>query len=113
MTDETNTPQEELKMTPEANEAATGEEQMPLPEVRVEDVLGYAVGLLSDTAWIKLGIRANPVNGETNFDGAQAKLAIDALAALIPLLDGRIDAHVLRDLRNQLSSLQMNYVQRA
>lgn len=114
MTDDAKMPTDEPttdEMTAQA-EGGSGEETMPMPEVRVEDLLGYTIGLFSDLAWIKLGIRANPATGDTTFDSAQAKLAIDALAALVPLLEGRFDAYVVRDLRNQLASLQMNFVQR-
>ncbi len=82
------------------------------PEMRAEDVLRFAVGLFSDIAWINLGIRANPATGETTPDFAQAKLAIDSIAALVPVVEGRLDPHEARDLRNLLSSLQLNYVQR-
>ena len=52
-------------------------------------------------------------SGETKTDLAQARLAIDVLAALVQLTEGRFDPHEVRDLHNLLSSLQLNYVQRA
>ena len=94
--------------TPEMDEA--GQQQMP--EMRTEDVLRYSISLFNELAWVKMGIRANPGNGETTADLAQAKLAIDAIAALAQLTEGRFEAHEVRDIKNLVSSLQMNFVQR-
>jgi len=90
----------------------TVEEQPTMPEMRTEDALRFALGLFADLAWIQLGIRANPSGGEAKTDLVQAKLAIDSLSALVPLTEGRFDPHEVRDLKNLLSSLQMNFVQR-
>jgi hypothetical protein len=87
------------------------DEQAPMPEMRTEDALRFAIGIFNDLAWIKLGIHANP-GGETVTDLPQAQLAIDAIAALVPLSEGRFEANEVRDLKNLLSTLQMNYVQR-
>ena len=89
----------------------TDETRESLPEMRTEDALRFVMGMFNDLAWVKLGIRAAP-SGQTTTDLPQAQLAIDALAALLPLSEGRFEAHEVRDLKNQLSSLQMNYVQR-
>jgi hypothetical protein len=106
---------DEPMMTPEdaTQETQQGEGASAAPEMRAEDAVRFAIGLFADLAWINLGIRANPASGDTKTDLPEAKLAIDALAALIPLLEGRMEAHEMRDLRNLLSSLQLNFVQRA
>jgi hypothetical protein len=101
MSDETTTTQD-----------AQAEEQTAMPDVRVEDVLHFAMNLFNEQAWVKLGIRASQSGGEAKMDLPQAKLAIDALAALVPLTEGRFDPHEVRDLKNLLAGLQMNYVQR-
>lgn len=90
----------------------TGESSGPPPEMRTEDAMRFALGLFADLAWIQLGIRANPANGETKADLAQARLSIDVLAALTQLAEGRFDPHEVRDFKNLVSSLQLNYVQR-
>lgn len=99
MTDEQVTPHEE-------------QAQEPMPEMRAEDALRFAIGIFNDLAWIELGIRQNPATGEAKTDLVQAKLAIDALNALIPLTEGKYAPNEVRDLKNLLSSLQLNYVQR-
>lgn len=88
------------------------DETAPPPQMRVEDAVLFAASLLSDLAWIHLGIRANPATGETQTDFAQARLAIDALNALVPVMEGRLDPASLRDMRNLVASLQLNFVQR-
>lgn len=105
MTDDFTTQPEE-----EMTEEIGGQEAMPEP--RVEDILQFAISIFTEQAWFKMGIRANPASGETKADLPQAQLAIDAIAALIPLTEGRFDPHVVRDLKNMLASLQMNFVQR-
>lgn len=94
------------------NGTQTDEQQAPMPDVRVDDILRFSINLFNEQAWIQLGIRANPATGETTADLEQAKLAIDALTALIQLTEGRFDAHEVRDLKNLLAGLQMNFVQR-
>lgn len=78
-----------------------------------QSALGFAVSVFAEQGWIHLGIHTNPATGETEANLPQAKLAIDALAALIPLLEGQASPNEARDLRNLLSSLQLNYVQRS
>jgi len=92
-------------------EETSTEDQTPMPEMRTEDALRFAIGLFTDLAWVQLGIRANQ-GGETVIDLQQAKLAIDAIAVLVVLTEGRFEAHEVRDLKNLLTSLQMNFVQR-
>lgn len=88
------------------------EPQGAAPEMTTESAIRFALGLFIDLAWMQLGIRANPGSGEAKTDLSQAKLSIDSIAALIPLTEGRFDPHEIRDLRNMLSSLQLNFVQR-
>jgi hypothetical protein len=108
MVDEPMTPPEEHEGTQESQTEGTA----PPPEMRTEDALHYAIGLFSELAWIHLGLHASPVSGETKADQAQARLAIDAIAALVPLTEGRFPPHEVRDLNNLLSSLRLNFVQR-
>lgn len=99
---------EDVADEPEMDDA----EQMQMPEMRTEDVLRYSISMFNELAWVKMGTRANPGTGEITIDLAQVKLAIDAIAALAQLTEGRFDAHEVRDIKNLVASLQMNYVQR-
>lgn len=95
---------------PQPQEGETG--QAP-PEMRTEDALRFAISLFADLAWINMGIRSNPATNETKTDLPQARLAIDALAALVQLTEGRLDPREVRELNNLLSTLRLNYVERA
>ena len=83
------------------------------PEPRVEDLLRFSMNLFAEQAWMSLGIRALPGSGETKMDIGQARLAIDAFGALAQLTEHRFDPHEVRDLKNMLASLQLNFAQRA
>lgn len=119
MTDEQATPSEgaeeaETAETSEYEQAESEAENEPqdAPEMRVEDALLFSIGMFADMAWIHLGIRARPGGGETKTDFPQAHLSIDAVKALVQLVEGHLEAHQMRDLQNLLSSLQLNYAQR-
>ncbi len=83
-----------------------------MPEMHTADALRFALGMFADLAWIQMGIRANPSTGKVTVNLPDARLAIDAINALVQLTEGRFDPHEVRDLRNLLTSLQMNYAQR-
>lgn len=104
--EETTIPEEQVEITGDQ------EPQAP-PEIHVEDVLQYAIHLFTELAWVKMGIQADRTTGEVNADLPQARLAIDAISALVPLTEGRFEPGVVRDLHNLVSTLQLNYVQKA
>ena len=114
--EQTTPPEEQADMTVEEH-AETAEEpqqgQAPPPEMRTEDALRFAVSLFADLAWINMGIRANPATNETKTDIGQARLAIDAIGALVQLMEGRLDPREVREMNNLLSTLRLNYVERA
>jgi hypothetical protein len=83
-----------------------------MPEIHVEDMLLYTIGEFANFAWVHLGLQANPLTKETREDLPQARLAIDAASALAPLLEGRVDPHIVRDVNNLVGSLRLNYIQR-
>jgi len=116
MSDEQTTPPEEqADLTVEESTDADAEEQVqgPPPEMRAEDALRFVVGLFADLAWINMGIRANPATNETKTDLEQARLAIDAIGALVQLTEGRFDPREVREMNNLLSTMRLNYVERA
>ena len=104
MTDEQTTPIDEQTETAE---------EPQLPEIRVENMLRMTIDMFAEMAWVKLGVRMDRASGETATDLPQARLAIDVISAMVPLIEGRLDPHEVRDAHNLLSSLQLNYVQRA
>ncbi len=87
-------------------------QEQPQQRPRTEDALRYTISIFAEIAWVQMGIQADPGTHTVETDLPQAKLAIDAIAALIPLTEGRLDSRDQRDLRNLLSTLQWNYVER-
>ena len=82
------------------------EEQMR--RIRVEDVLVQTAVTLVNLAGRRLGLAAPGQEGEGEKDVEQARLAIEATRALVPLLPGDIGP-----IRDALSQLQVAYAREA
>ena len=97
-------------------EEATPEEEPPEelpPPLSVSDLLRCFCGVLLEQAWQKLGLRVDPATGETAEDLGEARLAIDALAALVEKLDGLWMEQEREFFKGELANLRLNYVQRS
>ena len=70
-----------------------------LRKLKIEDLVLSTVTTLGQLAYGKLEAK--------DFD--QARLAIDAMAALLPTLEDRTDASVLRDFKQLLANTQLAY----
>src|SRR5262249_22819224 len=68
-------------------------------ELKIEDILLSTVSTLGQLTYVKLD--ANELD--------QARLAIDAIAALIPALEGRADAQLVNDYKQLLANVRMSY----
>ena len=101
---------------PEAAGEAPVEEPGPEPpdlsEVGVFGILRLSVSLLSQHAWIALGVQAPP-GGDTRQDLPEAKIGIDALVDIIEHLQPDLDDAEKRELDNLVANLRINYIQRA
>jgi hypothetical protein len=91
----------------------TQQQEQAQPAPRIEDILFSTVFYSIEMAWQHLGIRANPQTQETEMDLPSARLAIDVVAALLPVLEARFGVAEMRDLRTTVSNLQLNYIERA
>jgi hypothetical protein len=76
-----------------------------LRKLKISDVLVQTVFTLSSLGFQKLA--------EEGRDLEQARLAIESLRALLPLLEGVVPAEALRDLQQALANLQLGYAQAA
>ena len=72
-----------------------------LRELKVSDVLLQTVYTISSLGWHKLSA------GERDLD--EAKLSIDALRALLPILADAMPAEVKRDLEQMVANMQLAY----
>jgi hypothetical protein len=67
--------------------------------LKIEDILVSTVMTLGQLAYAKLDAKALD----------QAQLAIDAIAALLPALDGHADPNVLRDFKQLLANVRLAF----
>jgi hypothetical protein len=76
-----------------------------LAKLKVADVLVQTVFTVSSLGYRSLG--------EEHRDLGQAKLAIDALRALVPVLKDAVPADVTRDLDQLVANMQLAYAKAA
>ena len=76
-----------------------------LRKLKVSDLLVQLLYTVSSLGYRKLS--------EDDRDLGQAKLAIESLRALLPVLEGAVPDDVLRDFRQVTSNLQLAYAEAA
>jgi hypothetical protein len=97
---------EERPPGPSENEQELVEQlQAELSRLKVSDLLLQTVYTISSLGYHRL-------SGE-NKDLEQARLAIDALKALMPVLDGAIPTEAVRDFNQVLVNMQLAYASAA
>jgi hypothetical protein len=84
----------------------------PFAAVNVYDNLRFLISLFASQAWVHLGIQAPPGAGETRTDLAQARLAIDMIAAIKEKLGDDLTTPEKNEVELLLSNLRVNYLQR-
>ncbi len=72
-------------------------------KLKIEDLVLSTISTLGQLAYTKLEAK----------DFEQARLAIDAAAALLPTLEGHVDADVLRDFRQLVANVRLAYANAA
>jgi hypothetical protein len=112
--------QAEPEAPPSAESGEQPREEAPPPAeepaaeavaMTAEDIITMSIGLLQQQAWVHMGLVMNPATKAVAKDMEQAKLAIDAVVALINLIAPRLDEQAQRELRAVVSDLQVNFVQ--
>jgi Domain of unknown function (DUF1844) len=73
-----------------------------IKKMKVSDLLLSTVTTLAQLGYAKLE--------EGTKDLEQARIAIDAIAALLPLIQDHVPAEIVRDLESVLANLQLAYV---
>jgi hypothetical protein len=84
-----------------SQEELTAQIEAELARLHVSDVLLHTISTVVSLAYRRL-------DGEER-DLEQVRLAIEALRAVVPLLDGSVPEDVLRDFRQVTASLQLAY----
>jgi hypothetical protein len=85
----------------EADEELLRKVEEQLRDLKVSDVLLQTVYTVSSLGWHKLS--------STDRDLEQARLAIEALRALMPVLAEAMPAEVKRDLEQMVANMQLSY----
>jgi hypothetical protein len=79
------------------------------------DVFEFLTVLIDQTAalaWQKMGLQPDFVTGEMAKDLEQARVAVDATAALAALVEPRLDDEDRRRMQNLVRDLRINYVEK-
>lgn len=88
------------------------EESQPAPdEINAAAVVLTCVSLLASKAWEAMGLIPNPVSKKIERHLDDAQLAIDAAAALVDLIRGKVGDAERRDLDTLLMNLRVNFVE--
>jgi hypothetical protein len=70
--------------------------------IKVADFLGQAIMSISQLGWQRI------TPGETQ-DLAQARLAIEAIRALVPVIEPGLPEQAVRDLQQSVANMQLAY----
>ena len=89
-------------------EDPTSEERELIEELQAELAKLKVSDLLLQTLYSVSSLGYHRVSGDTK-DLDQAKLAIEALRALVPVLEGAVPAETLRDFNQVVANLQLAY----
>lgn len=107
-------PPVEGKAPPEPSEEPSPEDLAAgLPPVDVYALLGSFIGIMGAQAWQWMGLVKDPSTGKIEKDMAQAKVAIDAVAALAAQLEGKVSPSESEQLKAMLSDLRINFVRQS
>ena len=72
-------------------------------QLKIEDIVLSTVSTLGQLAYAKLDAK----------DLEQARLAIDAIAALLPTLEGHVEEQLLRDFKQLLANVRLAFADAA
>lgn len=90
---------------PRSDEELIQQLEEELKRLKVGDLLVQTLYTVSSLGYRKLS------EGDRDLD--QARLAIDALRALVPVLEGSVDDGIVRDFKQVTSNLQLAYADAA
>jgi hypothetical protein len=96
-----------------AAEGAGGPQAVPLAALSASDLLTTFLSLMAMKAWEGMGLVASPMTGKTEKNLEDARLAIDAYAAVFELLRVRVDDRARREMENALTMLRVNFVEKS
>ena len=115
-------PDAEPEQTPDEPAAQTGEaaaeeeaeppQEPPLP-LDVYAVLRVSIAQLNSIAWQLMGLQPDPFTNKIRKDMDQARIAIDATAALVEQLQPHLHGQEAKDYQSLLTDLRLNFVKQS
>ena len=92
---------EEEQSTPKTDEEPLKQVEEELKKLKVSDLLVQMLYTVSSLGYRKLSAEDRDLD--------QARLAIESLRALLPVLEGTVSEDVMRDFRQVTANLQLAY----
>lgn len=68
---------------------------------------------LAAIAWQKMGLQPDMLSGTVDKNLPAAKIAVDAVAALVPLVENQLEESDRREMHNLVRNLRLNFVEKS
>jgi hypothetical protein len=85
----------------------------PEKGISVYDLMGVSLDQFIEVAWVKMGLRPDPITGGEATDMEEAKVAIDMANRLAEWLDPHLEGEDKRRVQQLLTDLRMNYIRKS
>ena len=95
-----------------AEETAEAPQEPPRP-LDVYAILRVSIAQLSSIAWQLMGLQPDPFTDKIRKDLDQARIAIDATAALVEKLQPHLQGQEAKDYQSLLTDLRLNFVKQS
>jgi hypothetical protein len=82
----------------------------PFAGINVTGILQMSLGLLSERAWVAMGLVADPATNQVEKDIEEARRAIDVVADLAKHLEPVATPDERRELQRMVTDLRLNFV---
>ena len=92
---------------------AAGTQGIPLAALSASDLLSWVLSLLAAKAWEGMGLVASPLTSKVEKNLDEARLAIDAYAAVLDVVRTRTEESPRREMENLLTTLRLNFVEKS
>ena len=81
--------------------------------ISVYDLMAVSLDQFVEVAWVKMGLRPDPLTRAENIDIEEAKVAIDVASRFAESLDPHLEDEDRRRVQQLLTDLRMNYIRKS
>ena len=85
----------------------------PEKGISVYDLMGVSLDQFIEVAWVKMGLRPDPITRAEAVDMEEAKVAIDMANRMAEALDPHLEDEDRRRVQQLLTDLRMNYIRKS